>query len=37
LAENKDTPKGRPVKVVGKIEKVPVLNALHNIYFRKPW
>ncbi len=35
LANNKDSPEGREVQVVGKIEKVPVLNGLHNIYLRK--
>lgn len=35
LANNKDSPEGREVQVVGKIEKIPVLNGLHNVYYRK--
>ena len=35
LGLNKDSPESREVHVIGKIEKIPVANGLHNYYFRK--
>jgi putative transposase len=35
LGINKDSPKGRPVQIEGKIDKIPVVNELHHIYFRQ--
>jgi len=34
LGLGKDSPESRPVQVVGKIERIPVANGLHNYYFR---
>jgi transposase InsO family protein len=35
LGINKDSPEGRPVQREGKIDKIPVVNGLHHVYFRK--
>ena len=35
LGINKDSPNGRPVQIAGKIDKIPVVNGLHHIYFRQ--
>jgi transposase InsO family protein len=35
LGINKDSPEGRPIQTEGTIYKVPAVNGLHNIYFRK--
>jgi hypothetical protein len=35
LGIDKDSPEGRPVQIVGKIDKIPVANGLHHVYFRK--
>jgi hypothetical protein len=35
LGLKKDSPISRPVQVIGKIERIPVANGLHNYYFRK--
>ncbi|MDP4176385.1 MAG: integrase core domain-containing protein [Bacteroidota bacterium] len=35
LGINKDSPEGRPVLIVGKIEKMPAVNGLHHVYFRQ--
>ncbi len=35
LGLEKDTPENRPIEPIGKIAKAPVLNGLHNIYFRE--
>jgi transposase InsO family protein len=34
LGLNKDSPEGRPVQSEGKIDKVPVVNGHHHIYYR---
>ena len=31
----KDSPEGRPIEPEGRLSKTPVLNGLHNIYFRE--
>jgi putative transposase len=35
LGLDKDTPESRPIEPYGKIARRPVLNGLHNIYFRE--
>lgn len=35
LGLNKDSPKSRPIQVIGKIEKMAVANGLHNYYYRQ--
>jgi hypothetical protein len=35
LGINKDSPEGRPVQTEGKIDKIPVVNGLHHVYFRQ--
>jgi hypothetical protein len=35
LGINKDSPEGRVVQSEGEIYKVPVVNGLHHVYFRK--
>ena len=35
LGINKDSPEGRPVQIEGKVDKIPVVNGLHHIYFRQ--
>jgi len=35
LGINKDSPEGRHVQTEGKIDKIPVVNGLHHVYFRK--
>lgn len=35
LGLEKDSPEGRPVEQLGKLSKIPVLNGVHNIYFRE--
>ena len=35
LGIEKDSPKGRPVQLEGKIDKIPVVKGLHHVYFRK--
>jgi putative transposase len=35
LGINKDSPEGRPIQSEGKIDKIPVVNGLHHIYFRQ--
>ncbi|MCP5061365.1 MAG: transposase [Ignavibacteriae bacterium] len=35
LGLEKDTPESRPIEPLGVITSIPVLNGLHNIYFRK--
>ena len=35
LGINKDSPEGRPVQTEGKIDKTPVVNGLHYVYYRK--
>jgi transposase InsO family protein len=35
LGINKDTPEGRSVLKEGEIYKVPAVNGLHHVYFRK--
>src|ERR1035437_5742672 len=35
LGLNKDSPEGRPIQTVGKIEKIPFVNGLHHYYFRQ--
>jgi hypothetical protein len=35
LGLNKDSPEGRPTEVTGKIDKIPMVNGLHNYYFRQ--
>jgi len=35
LGIDKDSPEGRSVQIVGKIDKIPAVNGLHHIYFRK--
>jgi putative transposase len=34
LGLDKDAPESRPAQVIGKIDKVPVANGLHNYYYR---
>jgi transposase InsO family protein len=36
LGINKDLPEGRHVQTAGKIDRIPVVNGLHYVYFRKP-
>jgi len=35
LGINKDSPEGRPVQTEGKIDKIPMVNGLHHVYYRK--
>ena len=35
LGINKDSPEGRPIQGIGKIDKIPVVNGLHHVYYRK--
>ncbi|MBI9060207.1 MAG: transposase [Labilibaculum sp.] len=35
LGLDKDTPENRPIEPYGEIANIPVLNGLHNIYFRE--
>jgi transposase InsO family protein len=35
LGINKDSPEGRPTQSDGVIYKVPAVNGLHHVYFRK--
>jgi hypothetical protein len=35
LGLEKDSPESRPVQVLGKIDRIPVANGLHNYYFRE--
>jgi transposase InsO family protein len=35
LGLDKDTPENRPIEPYGEIKSIPVLNGLHNIYFRE--
>src|ERR1035437_9837927 len=35
LGINKDSPEGRPIEIAGKIDKIPVVNGLHHVYFRQ--
>jgi transposase InsO family protein len=35
LGINKDSPEGRPIQTVGKIDKIPFVNGLHYVYFRQ--
>jgi transposase InsO family protein len=35
LGINKDSPGGRPIQAEGKIDKLPLVNGLHHVYFRK--
>src|SRR5674476_100766 len=35
LGINKDSPEGRPVQIEGKVDKIPVVNGLHHVYFRQ--
>ncbi len=35
LGLDKDTPESRPIESIGKIANTPILNGLHNIYFRE--
>jgi hypothetical protein len=35
LGINKDSPSGRSVQLKGKIDKMPAINGLHHVYFRK--
>jgi transposase InsO family protein len=35
LGINKDSPAGRKVQTVGKIDKIPQVNGLHHYYFRQ--
>jgi hypothetical protein len=35
LGINKDSPEGKLVQTEGKIDKIPVVNGLHHVYFRK--
>jgi hypothetical protein len=35
LGINKDSPEGRPIQSEGEIYKVPAVNGLHHVYFRK--
>jgi len=35
LGINKDSPEGRPIQAEGKIDKLPLVNGLHHVYFRK--
>jgi transposase InsO family protein len=35
LGINKDSPEGRPIQTVVKIDKIPQVNGLHNYYFRQ--
>lgn len=35
LGLEKDTPENRPIEPIGKVAITPVLNGLHNIYFRE--
>jgi hypothetical protein len=32
---DKDSPKSRPVQIIGEIGRIPVANGLHSYYFRK--
>jgi hypothetical protein len=35
LGLNKDSPEGRPIQTEGKIGKIPLVNGLHHVYYRK--
>ena len=35
LGLEKDSPEGRSIEQMGKLSKIPVLNGVHNIYFRE--
>jgi transposase InsO family protein len=35
LGINKDSPEGRPIHSIGKLDRIPVVNGLHNYYFRQ--
>ena len=35
LGINKDSPEGRPVQATGRIDKILMVNGLHNYYFRQ--
>jgi putative transposase len=35
LGINRDSPEGRSVQIVGKIDKIPQVNGLHHYYFRQ--
>ena len=35
LGINKDSLEGRPVQIEGKVDKIPVVNGLHHVYFRR--
>jgi putative transposase len=35
LGIGKDSPEPREVQAIGKIDKVPVVNGLHHLYFRR--
>jgi transposase InsO family protein len=35
LGIDKDSSDGRPVQLTGKIDKMPAVNGLHHVYFRK--
>ena len=35
LGLDKDTPDKRPIESYGEINSIPILNGLHNIYFRE--
>ena len=35
LGLDKDTPENRPIESIGNISSIPILNGLHNIYFRE--
>ena len=35
LGIDKDSPEGRQIQAVGKIDKIPMVNGLHHYYFRK--
>jgi hypothetical protein len=32
--KEKDSPESKPVQIIGKIERISVVNGLHNYYFR---
>ena len=35
LGIDKDSPEGRPIQLVGRIDKIPLVNGLHHYYFRQ--